>query len=552
MLSQPDKEQPNETKYKITQSIPEDTFNKITYIQYDFPASLISPEIDYLLDYSKILNTKYNDTKLLNWQNSNLESLKGTGINEKILLKRAEIKQKEKNSLSYYDNTIQNLNYRLERHGKLAPSEEIIKKSKKLKNSPGKILNPEKKNENYYDGEDDFIDDTLDKSNEEEQNLIFMITLTPGNYTEQEIIDNLNKNENKFSNINNSNIYNDLKSKSDGSPKNRNIKFLSQKTERDGIKTEKKLNRNKLFNHAELNDLSYEKINYLIDKLIKKYDAKINTEYEIGNFIRRNMRNIRELDDRNKNEVRKVFADKFNINLKTINYLLDFIFFKSCMESKNGIFTKCLGNILNIINEYKNFKITGENELINLCSKNKDFHKNLDTFIKTIVEYRKEFNNYIGAHYQDLSEINRELKIFIKDIEEKNKEYIMRLSVKLEESLKKNNIELQICDLIKLIKNQYSDISFGEDLSDDNKRIYSLETFLDSNLGKKIKLFKEQNAKTTKIKKENTNDSNKISQNFTPSKLKTKINTSTQENCKNNKVKATLSNVDLNIKKINK
>ena len=552
MLSQPDKEQPNETKYKITQSIPEDTFNKITYIQYDFPATLISPEIDYLLDYSKILNTKYNDTKLLNWQNSNLESLKGTGINEKILLQRAEIKQKEKNSLSYYDNTIQNLNYRLERHGKLAPSEEIIKKSKKLKNSPGKILNPEKKNENYYDGEDDFIDDTLDKSNEEEQNLIFMITLTPGNYTEQEIIDNLNKNENKFSNINNSNIYNDVKSKSDGSPKNRNIKFLSQKTERDGIKTEKKLNRNKLFNHAELNDLSYEKINYLIDKLIKKYDAKINTEYEIGNFIRRNMRNIRELDDRNKNEVRKVFADKFNINLKTINYLLDFIFFKSCMESKNGIFTKCLGNILNIINEYKNFKITGENELINLCSKNKDFHKNLDTFIKTIVEYRKEFNNYIGAHYQDLSEINRELKIFIKDIEEKNKEYIMRLSVKLEESLKKNNIELQICDLIKLIKNQYSDISFGEDLSDDNKRIYSLETFLDSNLGKKIKLFKEQNAKTTKIKKENTNDSNKISQNFTPSKLKTKINTSTQENCKNNKVKATLSNVDLNIKKINK
>ena len=84
MLSQPGKEQPNETKYKITQSIPEDTFNKITYIQYDFPATLISPEIDYLLDYSKILNTKYNDTKLLNWQNSNLESLKGTGINEKM------------------------------------------------------------------------------------------------------------------------------------------------------------------------------------------------------------------------------------------------------------------------------------------------------------------------------------------------------------------------------------------------------------------------------------------------------------------------------------
>ena len=552
MLSQPHKEQPSGKQSKIHQCIPENGFNKITYIQYIIPPSLGSFEIDYLLDYSKILNTRYNDTKLLDWQNSNLESLKGTGLNESILLKRAEKKLKEKNSLSYYDYTIKNLNYRLERHGKLAPSNEIVKKYNKF--IKGKFLseinkNTEKKNEDYYDGEDDFIDDTLDKSFEEEKNLIFQITLPPGNYTEQEIIENLNKNEKTISKINDNNILSDIVSRSDGTPYKRDKKLLSQKTERDGNITEKKLSKTKLFNYKELNDLSFQKINYLVDRLIKQYDGEINTEYDKGNFIRRNIRNIRELDVKKKYELRKVIADKFNISLKIINYLLDFEIFKSYAGTKNGIFTKYFGNVLNILTEKKIFKVNNLNELIDLCCKDKDFQKNLDTVVKTIVEYRKEFNNYIGVHYFDLKEINKELKIFVKDIKEKNKEYIIKISTKLEESIKKSNIQLQVNDLIKYIKMKYSNIYFGEDFSDDNKRIYSLESFLDSSLGKKTKIFEEEDFENTKIKKEDRKYSNKTSQNSTPNKLMFKVSSPFKNNNINCKIETTRLNSKLNIKK---
>ncbi|MCF0127326.1 MAG: hypothetical protein HUJ70_02095, partial [Pseudobutyrivibrio sp.] len=61
-------------------------FNKITYIKYH-PFSFNDPEIDFLIDYAKILGSVLEDPKMLTWQYNNRDRL---GLNQSTLEKIKE------------------------------------------------------------------------------------------------------------------------------------------------------------------------------------------------------------------------------------------------------------------------------------------------------------------------------------------------------------------------------------------------------------------------------------------------------------------------------
>jgi len=183
-------------------------FNKITYIDYD-KKNLKTSEVDFLFDYSKILGPKNNDTKIIQWQMLNKDRLFPYGIDITLLTER--INKLQKNGSNKMNNIISNLNYRMQRHGRLAPTKDIARKlqkksideqmplveeeeidgDKEIDIEHEDILdeknNKDKENdkssntfyngneENYYDINDPFIDDNLDETSEVDDNKLLEI-----------------------------------------------------------------------------------------------------------------------------------------------------------------------------------------------------------------------------------------------------------------------------------------------------------------------------------------------------------------------------------------
>ena len=206
-------------------------FNKMTFIEYDI-SSHKNNEVDFLFDYSKILGPENNDTKIIQWQMLNKDRLFPYGIDITLLSER--INKIQKTRSNKMNNIISNLNYRMQRHGRLAPTKDIARKLQKKsledqiplpeeeeidgdkeidieheevlddknnnkdkendKNSSNTFYNGNE--ENFYDINDPFIDDNLDEISEVDNNkLLFKLSLAPGNYTEKEILQNLKKNQ---------------------------------------------------------------------------------------------------------------------------------------------------------------------------------------------------------------------------------------------------------------------------------------------------------------------------------------------------------------------
>ena len=82
-----------------------------------------------MFDYSKILGPDKNDTKLIQWQMLNKDRLFPYGIDIAILNQR--INEIQASGTNKMDNIISNLNYRLQRHGRLAPTKDIARKLQK-------------------------------------------------------------------------------------------------------------------------------------------------------------------------------------------------------------------------------------------------------------------------------------------------------------------------------------------------------------------------------------------------------------------------------------
>ena len=361
-----------------------DSFNLITYIEYDL-FNTSKNEIDFLYDYSIILGKEKNDEKIIQWQIGNLDRLFKYGIDITILKKRS----KEQNIHSYdMTDIIKSMTFRLQKHGKLAPSNEITRIfpkyrnheiNKKYKEEEDEIIslkngenfetgicssiidsennmitssisdrlnsndnnrinrnniilsknynldvkNKEQKiSNNFYDKGDPFIDDELDNTSEDNE-LLFKLTLIPGNYTEEEIINNLKKNTQKIKKKKEKNI------KITKNKKNAPFKIYKE------VKMPNKILSNNIKDIEEKNnknitiELSESKIEKLFNKIISSHNSSIYEEKEKILFIRKYIKIIKKIYSINQSDCISVLSRKLFISEENLKNHIEQEIFKS-------------------------------------------------------------------------------------------------------------------------------------------------------------------------------------------------------------------------------
>ena len=619
-------------------------FNKIVYVEYEDIFKKEKPEIDFLYDYSKILGSDNSDPKIIQWQLANLDRLFKYGIDISVLKKR-----NNQQNLGIYkmSSIVENISYRLQKHGKLAPSMDIARvlpkrdeeqypineeeedeedinlenedinskndvnsnpinepplnnnsninevkhikiindvedkdeninnnnitnnnpnpieadKGKENENNENKInidLNKKAPNnpvyeDNFYDKNDPFIDDDLDNNSSEENELLYKLTLGYGNFTEQDILNNLKKTtrtnslkkKKKMKNIK-------MKKKEKGkkSPNKKEKKklgnklLLTHKTKRKNDEEKEQPNKKKKkinINIDSIENLTKEKIEEIFNSLLSEYDSDISTDHEKESFLRRNIKIIEELYKKNKQDFISILSSKFNIDEEKTNVLMEYELFKSILENKYSNLSKFLNKLYTLLKENGVLEINTMEQIKKYNESVPEIGKSLNHISDNIVNYRDKFNSYMGKHFLDMYLINESLEKYIPNIKERNNEYLTKIASKFKEYEDKFKIKVEKNIFVDYIKEKYPNMDFTEDLNSDiNNRKFSLEAFIVYDIGKAIISYKQIE------KKENKDNEEKIEGNCIVDIKNTKddielnlginnnINNNNQENIINN------------------
>ncbi len=573
-------------------------FNKISYINYEDLFKKLKPELDFLYDYSKVLGPENNDPKTIQWQLANLDRLFKYGIDISVLKKR----NKEQSSGHFkMSNVLENISYRLQKHGRLAPiidiARDLPKRSdeeqfpineeeedeedinienedinngespsdnyKKIENNNNinkqlnnnlnnngiiNIINTDKINldennnnnpinllnnnpdenllninlnkdkktnnpngyngyeDNFYDKNDPFIDDELDNTSEENE-FLYKLSLEPGNYSEQEILNNLKKNLRKISrnsvkkkkkmkNIKGKKEKEKEKGKKSAKKLKLSNKLLNNKTKRKNNEEKDNVKKKKKINIDSLEDLNLEKIKNIFGQMITEYDSEIKTEHEKESFMRRNIKIIEDIYKKNDKDFIIVLSEKFEIPIDKAKILMEYELFKSVLENKYSNFSKFLNKLYTLLKENGVLEINSLSQLKNYMESVPEIEKSLNHVMDNILCYRDKFNFYMGKHYLDMSTINEILESFIPNIRERNNEYIVKMSSKFNEYEEKFNKIIPKEFIVSYIKEKNPNVDFTEDLSTDiNNRRFSLESFIFYNIGIKIPVYLQNNEK---------------------------------------------------------
>ena len=602
----------NKDKEKL--KINKNDFNKITFIEYEDIFKKIKPELDILYDYSKILGPENNDPKTIQWQLANLDRLFKYGIDISVLKKR----NKEQSSGHFkMSNVLENISYRLQKHGKLAPSNDIVRDLPKRSEEEQIVLNEEEEDEedinienedinngdspsenvkkteekncginkentniennlninnnennniiintdknnlidnnpinnnendlninlnkdkkknnpngyngyedNFYDKNDPFIDDELDNTSEENE-LLYKLSLEPGNYSEQEILNNLKRNLKKLSkgsvkkkkkikNIKGKKEKDKEKEKGKKSVKKLKLsnKLLNNKTKRknnEENKETKETKKKKKINIDPLEDLNLTKIQNIFGEMLSGYDSEITTDHEKESFMRRNIKTIEDIYKRNEKDFITVLSDKFQIPIDKAKILIEYELFKTVLENKYSNFSKFLNKLYSLLKENGVIEINQLSQLKSYMESVPEIEKSLNHVMDNILCYRDKFNSYMGKHYIDMHTINETLECFIPNIRERNNEYITKLSTKFNEYEDKFKIIIPKEFIVSYIKDKNQNIDFSEDLNSDiNNRRFSLESFIFYDIGLNMSVYLQSND-------EENNEKEKDDENF--------------------------------------
>ena len=417
--------------------------------------------------------------------------LQKSGLNFQFLKKKIDEQNK-----NYYksENFINNMTYRLEKHGALAPSKEIAKFIN--------INDYKGDNEiNYYDKNDSFIDDE-DEFKGEDDDGIFQINLQPGNYSEDEIIRNLNRNKKKKKlksihiNNKNNNSYNVYPNNLNDN--NNSIIKISQDFDEGDGKKKKKFAEN--INYVNIEIITKEIVNKCLLELITEYisigNKFPNNMKEIENCLKKILPPLKPILEKDKNLFKLVFSEKFKIPFEDSSVLIDFEIFKSKIEGIFSTLSKLINQLMSNLsdNNIKNFNdILKINEKLNFEYKNK-----LDGIITKILSYKNIINEYFKQN-ENIELINNILIKFISDIKERNniEEFYCKIPNKLKEYVDKFNINFNIDIFINYIKNVY-----------DKNETEEIEKYL---LNTNTNLINKKIKKKSNINKNNNEDDKKDS-----------------------------------------
>ena len=460
---------------------------------------------EFLFDYSKLLiKEKLYDPQILYWQIEYSSLLKPFGLNFSFLKKKME----EKNKKYYkYDTFMNQLTYRLEKHGQLAPIKEIAKHltEEDMKDKDNNERNP---NEiNYYDQNDSFIDDE-DAFNGDLNDQTSKLNLLPGNYTEEMIIKNLNRNKKK--------IKKNFKKKKNNNNENENETYqnlISTNTHFEGISPEMEEELNKKIKKRKFGEgitslsenADRESIERMYNQLMKDYCESgkgipdKDNEKEI--FIKKSIPQLKNIDGNNKIEIIKVFSQKLKMDEKEFGILFNYEVFKSKIEGTFSTFSKLLNQFCtslyeNDISDFTNLKETFES--------NSEIYSKFSVLIQKIIVFRQLHNEYIGAQMDKLDNIYEIINKYISGVRERNNEYLTKISSKIKESFEKNRIKYSIDNIVDFIKKNFDSIEYEENLTDLNHPILGIERFL---------YYQEQNKNINTKNKPNIQQQNKKKQN---------------------------------------
>ena len=460
---------------------------------------------EFLFDYSKLLiKEKLYDPQILYWQIEYSSLLKPFGLNFSFLKKKME----EKNKKYYkYDTFMNQITYRLEKHGQLAPIKEIAKHltEEDMKDKDNNERNP---NEiNYYDQNDSFIDDE-DAFNGDLNDQTSKLNLLPGNYTEEMIIKNLNRNKKK--------IKKNFKKKKNNNNENVNETYqnlISTNTHFEGISPEMEEELNKKIKKRKFGEgitslsenADRESIERMYNQLMKDYCESgkgipdKDNEKEI--FIKKSIPQLKNIDGNNKIEIIKVFSQKLKMDEKEFEILFNYEVFKSKIEGTFSTFSKLLNQFCtslyeNDISDFTNLKETFES--------NSEIYSKFSILVQKIIVFRQLHNEYIGAQMDKLDNIYEIINKYISGVRERNNEYLTKISSKIKESFEKNRIKYSIDNIVDFIKKNFDSIEYEENLTDLNHPILGIERFL---------YYQEQNKNINTKNKQNIQQQNKKKQN---------------------------------------
>jgi hypothetical protein len=364
--------------------------------------------------------------------------------------------------------------------------------------------------DNFYDKNDPFIDDELDNTSEDNE-LLYKLSLEPGNYTEQEILNNLKKNMRKLSRtstkkkkkIKNVKGKRDKEKEKEKKGKTKKLKIsnklLSNKTKRkNNEENNKDVNskKKKKMSLDSITDFSLEKIKNIFDQMISEYDSEVITDHEKESFLRRNIKIIDEIYKKNPSDCILILSQKLDIKIEKAKILIEYELFKTVLENKYSNFSKFLNKLYSVLKENGIMEINSLSQFKNFMTSVPEIEKSLNHVVDNILCYRDKFNSYMGKHYLDMYIINDLLECYIPNIRERNNEYITKMSAKFMEYEEKFKIIIPKEFIASYIKEKNPNTDFTEDLNTDiNNRRFSLESFIFYNIGQFVPVYNQDNQK---------------------------------------------------------
>ena len=428
-------------------------FNKITYLEYEDVFKKNTPEIDFLYDYSKILGSENSDPKVIHWQLANLDRLFKYGIDISILKKR-----NDQQNLGIYkmSNIVENISYRLQKHGKLAPSIDIARLLPK-RDEEQYQLNEEEEDEEDINIEDEDLNSKNEKNNNTGQLNEAPLNNNNDNNTNNEIknIKIINDNDNINENNINNNISN-INEKEKEKDENKNEEINNEN--KISIDLNKKATNNQNANNI-YEDNFYDKNDPFIDDDLDNNSSEENELlYKLtlgyGNFSEQAIMNNLKKNTRN-NSLKKKKKMK---NLKAKRGK------EKGKKSPNKKEKKRIGNKILISNKTKR-KNDEEKEATNKKKKKININiDSIDNLTKEKIEeifnsLKSEYDSDITTDHEKESFLRRNIKI-IEELYKKNKtDFISFLSTKFEIDLEKTNVLIEYELFKSTLENKYSNLS---------------------------------------------------------------------------------------------
>ena len=260
-----------------------------------------------------------------------------------------------------------------------------------------------------------------------------------GNYSEDEIIKNLNRNKTRIKKIKKKKDNEEIKK--ENQPDLDDNGMISTTNPITGesdtkIKTKKR----KFGDNISLTfSQSMNKEN-----ILSTYNSMMKDYIEVGNpmpftdkekelFIKKIIPAVKLIDEPKSdayNEFIEVFSSQLSIDKKDFSILIEYELFKSKIEGTFSTFSKLLNQFVlclsdNSINDFTNINtiVDGSPEI-----KNK-----FDSIIYRIVSFKKLYNDYFKDKGAKLAEIITIIEKFIPGVKERNDEYISKISIKLKD-----------------------------------------------------------------------------------------------------------------------